>query len=115
MKLSKELYNKDTLIKTAYVFTDRAYIHLDMDESDYIVEIIPKDTTDLGIIYKEFENELIFQEARKTIATDTKTIREMIIARAFASTMVSIDGLEETSQNDYSADEILKDWFEENG
>ena len=38
-KLNKELYDKKTVFKAAYSFTDIAYIHLDMDDDYYVVDI----------------------------------------------------------------------------
>ena len=50
---SKELYPQIALIKSAYAFTDRAYIHLDADDRYYIVKIHPKEGHD-PITEKEF-------------------------------------------------------------
>ena len=33
LKYNRELYSKTALIKAAYNFTDRAYLHLDADEN----------------------------------------------------------------------------------
>lgn len=33
LKYNKELYSKIALIKAAYNFTDRAYVHLDADKN----------------------------------------------------------------------------------
>lgn len=38
----RDLYSKSALIKAAYNFTDRAYIHLDADETYYYVQIAAK-------------------------------------------------------------------------
>ena len=35
LKYNKELYSKIALIKAAYNFTDRAYVHLDADKKYY--------------------------------------------------------------------------------
>ena len=52
---SKELYPKTALLKAAYSFTDRAYIHLDVNETEYIVDIsIKPDEKEFSL--KEFEN-----------------------------------------------------------
>ena len=32
LKFNKELYSKTALIKAAYNFTDKAYVHLDSDD-----------------------------------------------------------------------------------
>ena len=41
-KYNRELYSKVALIKAAYNFTDRAYVHLDADEKYYYVSISAK-------------------------------------------------------------------------
>lgn len=42
LKYSKELYSKTALIKAAYNFTDKAYLHLDDDKDYYYVSIVSK-------------------------------------------------------------------------
>ena len=39
LKYNRELYSKIALIKAAYNFTDRAYVHLDADEKYYYVSL----------------------------------------------------------------------------
>ena len=42
LKYNRELYSKIALIKAAYNFTDRAYVHLDADEKYYYVSLNAK-------------------------------------------------------------------------
>lgn len=42
LKYNRELYSKIALIKAAYNFTDRAYVHLDADEQYYYVSLNAK-------------------------------------------------------------------------
>lgn len=42
LKYNRELYSKTALIKAAYNFTDKAYLHLDADEKYYYVSISEK-------------------------------------------------------------------------
>ena len=56
MKYSKEIYDKDVLVKAAYSLSDTAYFHLDADEKHYLVEIVPKDPNDSSDYEKRFEN-----------------------------------------------------------
>ena len=37
---AKELYSKEVILKAAYAFTDRLYIHLDADATYYKVQLI---------------------------------------------------------------------------
>ena len=40
LKFNKELYSKTALIKAAYNFTDKAYVHLDSDDKYYLLHLI---------------------------------------------------------------------------
>lgn len=113
-KFKKDIYPKSALLKSAYNFTDKAYVHIDADECYYIVDIQPKDGETIDI--DDFKNEILAQCVRIDINNKTKSIRELILARALASTIVnekdnSIDDIEE-SENNIDIDDILKDWFE---
>lgn len=118
LKYNKELYSKVALIKAAYNFTDRAYVHLDADQDYYYVTISAKPEI-LELSNDEFENEMLAQSARHEIYLQTKNIRELMLARAVATSVVApkedgevdSDGV---SDNDFCEDEILKDWFDAN-
>ena len=90
------------------------YIHLDVDEKQYLVELSSKTTADEEELYKQFENELIAQETRRIVSEKTKDIRELLVARSLSSTIVN-KGLESSITKDYYADDILTDWFDQNG
>ena len=116
LKYNRELYSKIALIKAAYNFTDRAYLHLDADKSYYYVFISTKDGQP-EVTDQEFENEILAQSARHEIYLQTKNIRELMLARAVATSVVAPrDEAEIASENThaFSEDEILKDWFEAN-
>ncbi len=40
MRYSKDIYDRDVLVKTAYCFSDRAYVHLDVEGNCYTVTIL---------------------------------------------------------------------------
>ena len=112
---SKELYPKIALMKSAYAFTDRAYIHLDADDRYYTVKIYPKEGHD-PVTEKEFINEMLCQCVRHEVYQQTKTVRELLIARAMASTVIEQPGVaaQDPIQPEQIWDEkqILTDWFE---
>lgn len=118
LKYNKELYSKIALIKAAYNFTDRAYVHLDADEKYYYVSISAKDEKE-EISDDEFENEILAQSARHEIYLQTKSIRELMLARAVATSVVAPkdedESLNSEIEQEFSEDEILKDWFDTNG
>lgn len=113
---ARDLYEKEVLLKAAYAFTDRAYIHLDVSKDDYLVEITPKNGNENEQIFAEFENELIAQEMRRIVAEKTKNIREMIVARALSSTIIDLKEEDMDEEEDsFEADLILTNWYEQDG
>lgn len=115
MKFSKQLYSKVALIKAAYNFTDVAYIHLDADEKYFYVSIEQKQP-DKKVNKQDFINEMLTQSVRHEVYLQTKNIRELLLARAMASSVITAESLDEIGSDEgtFSEDEILKDWFSEN-
>lgn len=111
-KYAKELYAKEVIMKAAYMFTDCAFIHLDVDTDNYLVSMKSKAKESEEILLNRFENELIVQQARYMVTRDTKNIREMIVARALSSTIVNLVKEPETPGNKYNANDILTDWYD---
>ncbi|MBR0406275.1 MAG: His-Xaa-Ser system protein HxsD [Eggerthellaceae bacterium] len=138
MRFSKELYPKIALLKSAYSFTDRAYVHLDADDEYYYVELNAKDGQS-AIGADDFANEMIAQCVRHEVYQQTKTLRELLVARAMASTVIqtqpkptehdAYNGFLQNEQcansecedslppdgEDELASQILSDWFEAYG
>ena len=108
-KFNKELYSKASLFKTCYKYLDDFYIHLDQDETYYYVSIESKSENN-SIDINEFQNEMVDQMNREIVFSQTKNIREILMARAFASTVVYDESVVENFENDES--EMLKDWFD---
>ena len=67
---------------------------------------------------KEFENEILAQSARHEIYLQTKNIRELMLARAVATSVVASTEknaeLDTEDEIEYNEDEILRDWFDSN-
>lgn len=98
---NKEIYTREALIKAAYKFSDKAYIHLDMDDIYYLVDVDIKPGNE-EITEKEFINAMLSEMLRIQISKDTKNIRELIFARALASTVI-----EKTPGTDSQFSDIL--------
>ena len=114
MQFRKELYSKVALIKAAYNYTDNSYVHLDADDQYYYVSITPKDEG-IECSEQEFINEMLIQSVRHEVYLQTKNIRELLLARAMATSLIVEDNnriLDNEEQEVFSEDEILKDWFE---
>ena len=114
-KFKKDLYPKIALLKAAYQFTDNAYVHLDADESYYYVAIEPKNVCQ-PVSEEAFKNEMLAQAVRHEIYLQTKDIRELMLARAMATTVLTDSSVlnEETPSEQFEEDEIIKDWFADN-
>ncbi|MEG0777943.1 MAG: His-Xaa-Ser system protein HxsD [Oscillospiraceae bacterium] len=116
MKFHKELYSKIALIKAAYNFTDIAYIHLDADNSYYYVTIEPK-LLGQTVNEQDFINEMLTQSVRHEVYQQTKNIRELLLARAMATSIIVDEDLmkdDERNTDSFSERDILKDWFAAN-
>ncbi len=115
-KFNKDLYSKEALIKAAYVYIDDYYIHLDCDDNYYYVTLDLKDGEQCEQLNeKSFLNELLIQETRRRINDATYGIREMMYARALASTVIDDNDTEgQVENNSVDADGILVDWFDAN-
>lgn len=112
-QFEKDLYPKAAFIKAAYNFTDEAYLHLSQNDKEWIVDLTPKPNHSY-IELHTFENEMLAQSARCLILNQTKNIRELIMARAFASTIIDTQESQESMSEDMNISDALKDWFEGN-
>ena len=85
-RLPKSLHPSIAILKAAYMFLERAYVHIEETEDEWIVHLSPKRDTDF--LSEEFENEVIGQTLREQVYQRTKTLREILLARAMTSTMI---------------------------
>lgn len=117
IKYKEKLYPHEAVMKAAYHFLDRSYIHVDTCNNEYVIEITAKSGNDITAIALEFENEMLAQAVRYQVYLQTHTIREILMARAMSSTITGInteleqDELPDSIEN---LDRILMDWFEKN-
>lgn len=113
----KSIYPVECVIKAAAKFLNLGYFYIGEDDKNWIVYITSKDSNDVGIIKCEFNNELLAQAVRLCVYQNTKNIREMLLARAISTSLVSnepIDNCANTSSQGISEEElkeILTDWF----
>lgn len=117
-KYSSDLYPREVIIKTAYSFTDKYYVHLDLVGTQYSITVTPKSgTEDEDMIKNKLDNEIVSQIARYTVSSKTAHIRQLIMARAFSSSVIigKADIPEYDPEYVSAAENILKDWFEHNG
>ena len=116
MRFNKGLYPKIALIKAAYNFTDVAYLHLDCDDQYYFVDLKPKPGCPI-VTEEEFNNEILTQSVRHFVYSQTKNIRELMLARALSTSLVSYSDdtvIAEPVDGDFDENAILKEWFSNN-
>ena len=123
-RLPKSLHPSIAILKAAYMFLDRAYVHIEETEEEWIVHLSPKCDTDSqpaefeDSLSAEFENEALAQTLREQVYQRTKALREILLARAMTSTMIDRQDLvqqlerEEQDISPQELDDILTDWFE---
>ena len=117
LTLKCELYPKEAVLKAAYHFIDRCYIHVDVIEDTYVVDLTMKKDIPDDVTALEFENELLAQTVRYHVYDQTHTIREILMARAMSSTITGSKTEYEKAklpENIDNLENILTDWFEKN-
>lgn len=112
IKLTKEIYPKEAIVKASYFFTDKYYMSLDTDEKYYYIDIGAKEDNVENNVEKEFLNEVITQTARYGVMQQTKNIRELIIGRALASTIVDDSDTGFIDDETVKSEDILFNWFD---
>lgn len=121
--VDKSIYSKDVLLKTAFSFTERAYIHLEQNNEKWVIQWTNKGDQDINPL--EFENELISQQIRERLLVINSDIRKIVLARAYASSVIEladektngnkIDVIDDGKQSleTMDSEKILKGWFDE--
>lgn len=118
--VNKTLFPPEVVLKAAYAFLETDYIHIGEDDSHWVIQMSPKAEVAPKNRTAEFENELLSQAVRFQVFKQTKSIREILLARAMTSTMVDQEdpiGKIQSEQDDISNEElkqILTDWFDKN-
>ena len=84
---------------------------------NYIVSLLPKHSGTIS--EEELKNELLAQMVRSYVSDQTKELRTLLMARAFSSSMIEQDDFQldkknESIEEEFTQDQILKDWFELN-
>lgn len=117
-RYSSNIYSREVILRAAYAFIDKYYIHIDKDDNDYIVFINAKNEDGDVNIARLFENEMISSSIRMQVFQQTHAIREILLGRAMASTMIINDDeeneteMKEESSANNELKSILEDWFD---
>jgi His-Xaa-Ser system protein HxsD len=87
--LSSAVYDVDTVKKAAYRFIDRATADIFLRSGDIVCVFTftrPISDASADSFIQDFRAELLDQDLRKTIAEETRPLRNAILALAFAAT-----------------------------
>jgi His-Xaa-Ser system protein HxsD len=84
--VDESIYSLDALLRTCYSFTDRVYIFIAREEdSRFRVHFTERPSgMPLEVVVGEFENALIDHELRLRVERETRSLRELLLAEAFA-------------------------------
>jgi His-Xaa-Ser system protein HxsD len=84
--VDETIYSRSALLKTCYWFTNRCYVFISRHDKQHLaVRLASKPSSSaLDAIAGEFENALLDHQLRFEIAKETATLRELIVAKAFA-------------------------------
>lgn len=81
------VYSLTAVLKSAYKFTARAYLHLQTEgDSKVSVRVQTKDGTPAEAITGELLNGLLDQRLREIVATETRLERDLVLAHALSRT-----------------------------
>ena len=118
VSVSRELYDREVVLKTAYIFTEKAYLHIESNEENWIIHMKMKPRME-AVSPAEFENALISEMVRLSVYRRTHTLRELLMGKALSTSVIEHDNPireiaseQETSQEELQ--DILQDWFEKN-
>ncbi len=108
IKVSTELYSKESIFRACYWYTDKCYLFLEKGSNHINIFFKPKPTQsiDLKTLASEFLNELINQKVRSDVTNETGKIRELIVAQAFAEVNLLPDDNVGVPKDDYLADPL---------
>jgi len=101
--VDKAVYSVEALFRVCYGFTDRCYLYLQPADPVSVIRVrFSKKTSDsdLSLMAGEFSNELINQKVRMDVAAETRAIRELIVAQAFAESSLLDTSLSEADYLD---------------
>lgn len=104
LELDLGIYSLEAVLRACYKFTDRAYLFLARsDRQDHLRVFMQAKEAEPTVrdLMGEFGNELLDQRLRRAIAEEVGTVRELIVAQAFAEGNL-LD--EDRDDGDYEAD-----------
>jgi His-Xaa-Ser system protein HxsD len=106
LRIDLAVYSLDALLKTAYWYTNRCFLHLQLAAPGQVeVRFKAKPDKDLNNVPEAFMNDLLDQSLREKIAHQTEPFRNLIVAHALSKTCLINSDLESTDPFDNGAKE----------
>ncbi|MBN2013752.1 MAG: hypothetical protein JW778_01090 [Candidatus Altiarchaeota archaeon] len=115
LSVNPRIYSLDVVYYAAYVLLDRAYVILGGDpKKKILVELRPKDNTDLKSLGREFNNELLNYAVYLKQSAKNQKLKEAILQRVLMTNLAPVEGCE---PNELLGDPggITKPWGREHG
>lgn len=86
LRINKAIYSHEAILATTYKFTENCYIHIDSLDSDYYGAFFTAKHPNIDLIYQvnNFCNELVDQQIRYNLDESNRSIKELIIKKAFS-------------------------------
>jgi len=85
--IDTRIYPLPALIKTAYWFTGRCFVHLEFqNEQTIAVRLKTKPNLPIQELTGEFTNHLLDQTLREKLSKETEAFRNLIVAHALSNT-----------------------------
>lgn len=110
ISVSPHIYPLPVIYSAAYTFIDQCYVLIDGDPGEEIlVELRPKTKTDLKILGREFNNELVNYANYAAQCVRTAKLREAILKRV----LLTHDAKETTEQTADQSKEYPSERLEE--
>ena len=95
VKVDETVYPLAAILKTAYWFTNKCYLHVQRAEQKTIeIRFKAKKDGPQNNLGEEFMNQLLDQTLRDQISADTESLRNIIVAHALSKTCLIAPELE---------------------
>lgn len=107
---SSKIYSREAVLMTVSEFSSDFDFQLSYADDEFNIRCVPLGNTLINNLI--FERRLIENSIRCDILSKTQDIRKLILARAFASTIIDLgENVSSSAQEEWNENEILKDWF----
>lgn len=85
--IDETIYSREAVLRACYWFTDRSYLFISRPSSGHLTVTVRAKPGGpaLEVVAGDFGNALLDQQVRIDIERETRALRELIVAKAFAA------------------------------